>query len=361
MLDTNQYINFPFDQLVNFNLIENQEHYIDIVKPLFSKVDSQNLGYTIDNIKFTFNLKRQKFSDHESVIIICSKNNGHILDHALTKLDSTKDLYQHDILLIDDRSDSDEILQISEKFNTSYLRVDNSSNSFNYSVINNIGAAYAKYHNKDLIIFYNNDLWPANEESLSNIIAKHKIYKSDLTGAKLIYPLKSDYEQLGKPPHVLDQYLEKLYNTIQHGGIHFGVKQSSFTDKRRTYLSHDIVLAPYHSWRFYENNEIMASYDTRCFAVTGALHIIDTNKFIDIGGLNCTMSTSFQDIDLCVRMLQKKHSIHYIGSESMYHAESITHHNEKVTQTKDFISDNIMWDYTYGLSLPTILGLQHKS
>lgn len=360
MLEINQYISFPFDTISGYNLDKDIVHNIDIYKPTFTQVDQHNLSYTIDNNTFTFNLRRQRFSsDKKSILIICSKNNSQVLSFSLEKLKQSGDTYNHDILLVDDRSDNNSILNLSDQFNTSYLRIDNSSNIFNYSVINNIAASYAKYYNKDLIIFYNNDLWPSSNDTLSNIINKHHRHGATLSGVKLIYPSKTEYAILDKP-HILDRYMNQLYNTIQHGGISFGIRASSFVDNKRTYIAPNIVLIPSHTWRFYDNNEIMASYDQRCFAVTGALHIINTDKFINIGGLNCTMSTSFQDIDLCLRLFKNQEPIYYIGSEYMYHAESVTHFNEKITETKDFISDNIIWDYTYGVELPNIIGLQFR-
>lgn len=358
MLEINKYINFPFDQLLSLLNKDSTCGSIKVSKPVFVRAEEQNLGYTIDNISFEFQLKRNCFTNHKSIIVICSKDNGKILEYTLEKLKQTKDLYNHDILLVDDRSESHDIFDLSLKFNTSYLRIDNDANVFNYSVINNIAAAYAKYYAKEIIIFYNNDLWPSENSTLSNILDKHYRYNSTLTGCKLLYPSKAEYENLGKPPHILEKHLDQLYDTIQHGGIHFGIKMSSFIDKKRTFLSANIVLAPYHTWRFYSRNEVMASVDQRCYAVTGALHIVNTNKFIDIGGLNCTMSTSFQDIDLCVRLFKNKEPIYYLGSEHMYHAESLTHFREKMTEKPEFLSDNIMWDYTYGIELPNILGLQ---
>lgn len=357
MFDIQQYIRFPFDSLKGYgNFAENQKNEIHLDKIVFlNNENAQQIQKAIIRTEFKFELCRNRFTDKDSVIIICSKDNSNILDYTLSKIYQYEINNQHDILLVDDRSISDNILNLSDKYKTSYLRIDNNDNIFNYSVLNNIAASYAQYYNKKLLVFYNNDVWPSHENSFKNIIAKHKISNADLSGCRLVYPTESDYLSLGKPQHLLDSFIDKVYNTIQHGGIFFFFRKSWFLDNDG---KGQLVYVPNHLWRFYQHDHPIASSDSRCYAVTGAVHIIDTQKFIDIGGLNHSMSTTFQDIDLCMKLLENNMNINYIGSEYMYHAESITMLKENWHKKQQFISDNILWDYIWGPKLPKILGYQ---
>jgi len=331
----------------------------DIKTEILSIKNEQSLLCDVSYNTYTFELKRNRLDKNKkSIIIICSKDNSGILEYSLSKIKEYGINNDHDILLVDDRSADRSILNLSDDFEVSYLRIDNSHNCFNYSVINNIAAAYAKYYEKELLIFYNNDLWPSSKDTLPNIIKKHKEHNSGITGCKLIYPTKTEYQNMGKPEHILQQYINNAYETIQHGGISFVLKQSSFVDQKRKYISNQIVLAPMHQWRFFAKNTHMASFDAQCFAVTGAIHIINTDLYISLGGLDVRFAIAFQDIDICIRAIEKNINVTYIGTECMYHAESITNHKENTINTNTFTSDNILWDYIYGAKLPTILGLQ---
>lgn len=306
---------------------------------------------------YTFCLQRNRFNEqNKSIIIICSKDNANILEFTLKKLDDFEILKQHDVLLVDDRSSTSDILSLSDKYKTSYLRIENSDNSFNYSVINNIAVSYANIYNKELLIFHNNDLWPKDKNSLDNLIRKHFEYKSTISGCKLIYPSKEEYKEIGKPLHVLNDYIEQAYETIQHGGVFFLLRPSVFPDKNRFFGNSNLVLSPSHLWRFYDEDNHIASKDSLTQSVTGAIQIISTKDFISLGGLNIAMSIAFQDIDLCLKAIENNMTINYIGSETMVHAESITNAKEQVTKTIDFSSDHVLWDLLWGVKLPYLLG-----
>lgn len=327
----------------------------------FSIENRKQISCEAKNNKFTYCLKRNKLAEpNKPIVIICSKNNANILEFTLNKLKNCGTLDKYDILLVDDRSDTSEILSISEVYNTSYLRIDNSQNAFNYSIINNIAASYANFYNKKLLVFHNNDLWPENKDSLDNLIKKHIDYNSNISGCKLIYPSEKEYEQIGKPVHTLGSTINKIYGSIQHGGVFFVPRISAFTDNNRRYLSPELVLAPLHSWRFYSANTIMASKDSVSQSVTGAIHIVSTQDFISLGGLNTAMGTSYQDIDLCLKAIKNNMVVNYIGSETMIHAESITHSKENIIKTNDHLSDSILWDIIWGIELPQTIGQEKQ-
>lgn len=354
----NVYPIFHFDTTdINYNNADNGIN-IQRVFPVVSE-KSQAL-FTIKTDAYKFSLKRNRLNSNiENIIVILSKDNASILDHTLNILINNYNLDQkYDILLVDDRSVSQDILNLSDKYSISYLRIDNDANIFNYSNLNNIAALYAAHYNKKLIIFYNNDLWPDSVNTIDNLVNKHLSNKSDISGCKLLYPTKISYEYLGKPTHFLQNNLDQIFDTIQHGGIYFTPRQSSFFDPNRKYYGGNISLRPSHLWRFYNRNTILASTDSRCYAVTGAIQIINTDTFIKLGGFNTSLCSAFQDIDLCLKAIEHDLSVYYFGSEFMYHAESLTQAVEKDSFHKIINLDNIMWDALWGIKLPTILGYQ---
>lgn len=349
---------FPFeDFLKKTDYTENVLNQYQFECCLLTTKDNSIAGTIYTNL-VSHSLKRNRFDESKkTVIVICSKDQSTILRYSLDKLRSFNITKKYDILLIDDRSTED-ILSISDEFDTSYIRIDNESNKFNYSMINNIAVSYANFFGKTNIVFFNNDMWPKNEHTLDNIVNKHLQKESFVTGCKLIYPSKEQYIELGKPQHLLQEHLDKIYGTIQHGGIYFLPRQSVFVDKKRSYFSENFVLAPLHLWRFHEEQSGMASFDSQCYSVTGALQVVNTHEFIKLNGFNMIMAGAFQDIDLCVRAIKNNLGVWYIGSETMIHAESITNASERITQKPEFLSDNIAWDLTWGLEIPSIIGYQ---
>lgn len=351
------YTKFDFGLPIDFDT--NQTNTFGIVRPVLSVLDSNNIHCNIVEDNFTFCLHKNRFRDNVDIcFIICSKDNGKILDYTLNILQTYNIDKKYDILLVDDRSQTSDILNLSDKYNTSYLKISNNNDIFNYSVINNIAATYANHFGKQLVIFYNNDLWPSSDETIDNLIRKHIENKSDISGCKLLYPSKEMYDEIGKPTHILEPYLDQIHNTIQHGGIHFILKPALFLDSSRKYYGPNIVLAPSHSWRFFDPDTPMASFDTKCFAVTGAIQIVNINKFIELNGFNNGLCTAFQDIDLCIKAIENNNSVYYFGSEYMYHAESLTQAIEQNNYNKNIDSDNIMWELLWHTKLPNRLGLQ---
>lgn len=346
--------NFPTEFILS-DLQSDRLNNVNFNKTVFF-TENGRIGFDINANSYSYVLQLNNFTDKKSVIIICSKDNENILSYTLEKIKSYDLHKEYDILLVDDRSVSDSILSLAKEHNTSYIRINNDQNIFNYSIINNIAACYAKLFQKETLIFWNNDMWPDSYDSFRNIFDKHRLYKSGITGAKLIYPSIKEYEDIGKPQHLLEPYLDKIYSTIQHGGIHFIPKKSAFLDPRRKYLSSETVLAPSHTWRFFDKDLSIASSDNRCYSVTGALHIIDTDLFFEIGCLNIGLATAFQDIDLCIKALSHNKSIYYIGSETMVHGESLTNVKEKIFQSKELLSDELLWDILWGVDIPRILG-----
>lgn len=364
MPDISQDTLFPFDNfLSSFNSDENTENSFIFEKILLSVNNNEpnKINGHVKQNRYTFNLSRNRFTEKKSVIIICCKDNKEMIRFCLDKIVSNQINKEHDILIVDDRSFNNDVLDLSDEYMTSYLRIDNSENVFNYSILNNIAVSYLLKYNKELLIFYNNDLWPSTENTLPSIIEKHFKYESNLTGCKLVYPSKEDYTAIGDHKHLLNQIIDRIYHTIQHGGIFFTPKMSAFIDNNRTYGSSEISLAPSHLWRFYNKDANLASKDSACYAVTGALHIISIKDFMSLGGLNIGMGIAFQDIDLCIKAIEKNMNVNYIGSEYMYHAESITNAIEQVTQTNDFYSDHILWEILWGIKLPHMLGYQKIS
>lgn len=353
----NTYVKFPFIPLSeNVKFLEDNTYNITLPRVSFDSYNSetQKLDAILHNDTYSFNLKSDKFDPkNENVIITCIRDNANLLDFLLSKLKKIADSNNCDILVVDDRSINEDVYNIANKYSVSYLRIDNNANLYSYSMINNIGVAYANSFGKKYCLFWNSDMWPKDAKTLKNLIKKHHKYKATLSGTRLIYPSQKQYEEIFDGyDHVLGD-LSKIFGTIQHGGIVY-----------KHFLNHDPVnskrvfatpLRPIHQWRFYSSDYSLACIDTQATSVTGAYWMISTQDFIEAGGLNMSLPNTFQDMDFCLRLVTNNKSVFYIGSEFMYHAESIL--NKKFGNTEEgHLSDNLVYDYLWSSRIENVLG-----
>lgn len=284
------------------------------------------------NIKHTERKKRGK----KAPIAICVKDNPKILKLCLTKLKEINADSEFDIIVVDDRSKTQDIQQLAEEYDTHYIRVDNEINIFNYSMLNNIAAAFSSHLGYEDMICWNSDMWAEDLSCLLNIYQQHKDNNVAVTGARLLYPTKEEYEKyFSDYHHVLGDHIAKAFNTIQHGGIEY--------DIMRGVVEHKVIL-PLHSHRFAPADTPDACRTKITSAVTGALHVLNLEIFKTVGGYNPSLVNSFQDIDYCQKVTTTGFKVLYVGEEKLYHAESITNNSEGNISTPYALSDRILYE-----------------
>lgn len=345
-----QYLFFPFDDATSS--ITQEYSKIEIPTILLSLNQNNSIDFYEDRNTFTVFGKNIESANtqKQNVIIICIKDNPILLDFCLKQI-RLNDIDQYcDVIVIDDRPSNTDNEQIVQKYGYMYIRIINTSNIFNYSVLNNIGATYANKLSKKRLIFWNSDLWAENKNTLPNLLKKHINYNSAISGTKLVYPSQEYYNEIfPDKQHVLGKKLQSSYNTIQHGGIVYVSLKSHIYPKP--------LLHPIHQWRFYDRYHSLANIDTRCFAVTGALQIINTKDFLYLKGYCCSLYTAYQDIDLCQKAVKENIKVYYLGSEEMFHAETITNiDGQNNRQSSLWASDRLLYDYLWCNKLSNILG-----
>lgn len=298
-------------------------------------VDLSTMQVKNQPCKYT-TLFQDRTSNKENIIIICTKEMEQELTFVLNKINEYKIQKESDVLVIDDRPKNNNIKKICSQKKVSYLKITNNLNEFNYSAINNIAAAYAQILKFKTITFWNNDLWPSSKTSFQNILKKHKKLNSSITGTRLIYPKKEIYQEVFKRKNLVNSK-EDYFETIQHGGVGFYNQESIYKDST--------FPMPFHMFRFEKKDKDKSIEDLKNIVVTGALQIINLKDFISkIKGFKPYLATSFQDIDLCLNaMLVQKLNVNYIGSEYMFHAESITVNKQNHIGSERSKSDQILY------------------
>ena len=153
-------------------------------------------------------------------------------------------------------------------------------NGFNYSAINNFGAAYAK---GEFFVLLNNDIEIITKNWLEEMLGNCQRPEVGIVGARLYYP----------------------DNTIQHAGIVLGIDgiaANMFPGLRRGQEG------------YYHKAAIQLNYS----AVTAACLMVSKEVYQKVQGLEEQLAVAFNDLDFCLRVCR----VVYDPFVEAYHYES---------------------------------------
>jgi GT2 family glycosyltransferase len=279
-------------------------------------------------VKYACYFEKDKTWDkNKPTIIICVKDNIQLLEKTLENLNFFNVKNICNIFIVDDRSKLS-LKNITRNNFCSYLRIDNDK-GFNFSMLNNIAAFLCYKLGGNEIILWNSDLWCANEENLIKFIQRHRENNSTLSGSKLLYPPKNLSLYQNDDSENIKIYFPsmsgKWRETIQFGGTVW------------------INGNPHHAYRFKDKHNNLVNCDKGETSITGAFQMINLNDFIELGGLNPSLSKNYQDNDFCLKLLENKKLIFYFGKDiHFYHDESITLLAEGKND-KQLFSDSVLF------------------
>lgn len=156
--------------------------------------------------------------------------------------------------------------------------------TFNYSAINNFGVREAK---GDYLLFLNNDIEVITPDWIEQMLGNCQRPEVGIVGAKLYYP----------------------DNTIQHAGIIIGIGGIA---------GHAFLGLSRAKSGYLHKASLQMDYS----AVTAACMMMKAEVFREIGGFEEKLSVAFNDVDLCLRTVQKGYLVVYNPHVEMYHYES---------------------------------------
>lgn len=166
---------------------------------------------------------------------------------------------------------------------------------FNYSAINNYGAAFAK---GSYFILLNNDIELITPDWIEELLGNCQRPEVGIVGARLYYP----------------------DNTIQHAGIVVGIDgiaANMFPGLRRGQEG------------YYHKAAIQLNYS----AVTAACMMVSKELYEELHGLEEQLTVAFNDLDFCLRAGAAGYLVVYNPFVEAYHYESKTR-GEEDTQEK---------------------------
>ena len=220
-------------------------------------------------------------------IIIPTRDKMELLERCVTSILEKTIYNNYEIIIVNNHSVETVTEIYLEKLNkTSGFNVLKYDEQFNFSKINNFAVEHAK---GDYLLFLNNDTEIITPEWLEELVSIAQQKATGAVGVKLLFP----------------------DGTIQHGGVILGL---------RGIAGH----AFYKSPADYPGYMDLARVSRNCSAVTAACLLMRMDVFQEIGGFNCNLGVELNDVDFCLRIIEKGYNIVWTPHALLYHHESKT-------------------------------------
>lgn len=220
-------------------------------------------------------------------VIIPNKDEKDTLKKCLDSLLAKTEYRNFEILVVENNSETDEIFDYYREIDgRNGIHVVYWDREFNYSAINNFGAAQAK---GEYLVCLNNDMEIMDGGWLSELLSHCQRPGTGLVGARLYYP----------------------DDTIQHAGIIIGIggiAGSVFVGMKRSHTG-------------YMHRE---SLQQDLSAVTAACWMVSREAFDAVGGFEEQLAVAFNDVDFCLRLREAGYLVVYNPYAELYHYESKT-------------------------------------
>jgi GT2 family glycosyltransferase len=221
-------------------------------------------------------------------VVICTRDNGFLLDQLVEGLERTASANLADIVVVSNRTVDPHATAVHDRLAAAgrikLLRYDE---PFNFSAQSNLGAAASV---GDVLLFLNDDVVPMNSTWFRELIAPLEDPAIGVVGPLLFYP---------------DQ-------TVQHAGMYLGHNRLAGHALRGVRL-------PQGDCGF------LATAPRRVMAVTGAALAMRRADFEVLGGFDRTLfALHIQDVDLCLRA-------HFSGLAVVYNPRAVLLHMESVS------------------------------
>ncbi len=218
-------------------------------------------------------------------ILIPTRDNLPLLRQCLDSIRRTTDYKNYEIIVLDNESREPQTLQYFKE-PEDRVQIRHCPGRFNFSAINNKGAAGAK---GDFLLFLNNDTQVMRPEWLRAMIEQAQRPEVGAVGAKLLF----------------------ADGRIQHAGIVLGISGL---------VGHAFRHQPGHVKHYFGLSDVIRN----CSAVTAACMMMRRSAFEEVGGFEEQLSVEFNDVDLCLRLRQRGYLIVYTPLALLHHYESST-------------------------------------
>ncbi len=275
------------------------------------KLDAEVL-VPITSTQYIVNYKYQE--EPKVSIIIPTKDLAKLLRKCLNSI-YQKTIYKNfEVIVVNNNSSEKETYELFDYYKEKYdnFRVIDAMIPFNYSKLNNLAVKETK---GDYLLFLNNDTIIKTSKWL-NIMVGYAMQKHiGAVGVKLLYP----------------------DDTIQHAGVILGLGHCA---------AHAFAGENGGSYGMYGRLLVPYNYS----AVTAACMMVSKKKFMSVKGFDEKLKVAFNDVDFCLKLLDKKYYNIFLPQVVVYHFESKTRGYDTTTEKyqqllKEIDYLNSRWHY----------------
>ena len=269
-------------------------------KTIRSHFQRRNVSVEISQIRGEFWRVKYKISDPypKVSIIIPTKNQLEYLQKCINSIEKKTIYPNYEIIIVNNQSDNIDTINYLEKIKLNEeISVYDYNHPFNYSTINNFAVNLAK---GDVIAFINNDIEVISHDWLYELVSNAIRPNIGAVGALLFYP----------------------NGRIQHAGVILGIGGVA------GHIYHGLELG-------YIQKRGRACLTQNYSAVTGACMAIEKKKFIEVGGFKeVELPIAFNDIDLCIKLMETGYRNLWTPYAELLHHESMTRGYENTEEKK---------------------------
>jgi GT2 family glycosyltransferase len=216
-------------------------------------------------------------------IVIPTKNAPDHLERCLNSLFTLSTYPNFEVILVDNETDDPKALQTMRQHPIKRL---NFPGTFNYSRANNLGATYA---NGEYLVFLNNDTEVLTEDWLQQLLYYAEQPDVGAVGALLLFP---------------DM-------TVQHAGVVMGSRGTA-----------DHIMRGFPSNVDGYAGSLVCAREVS--AVTAACMMVRKHDFHQVNHFNEHFFTHYQDVDLCMQLVNAGKRIIFTPRAVLIHHESVT-------------------------------------
>lgn len=257
-------------------------------KAISEAIDRREVAGEMVSIQNGYYIPRYKIKKFDLVsIIIPTKNLAKVLDRCLESIFSKTTYPNYQIILIDNGSTENYSLKVIKDWQVKEplrLKVYQYDIPFNYSKINNYAIQFTegKY-----LLFLNNDTEVINADWMNAMVEQSQRHEIGAVGSLLLYP----------------------DNTVQHAGVILGM--GGLADHCHKNFKQD-------STHYFGQIQTINNY----LAVTGACLMCRKEIFYEVGGFEEELSIAFNDVDFCLKIIERGYRNIYLPHVKLYHHES---------------------------------------
>jgi len=218
-------------------------------------------------------------------IIIPTKDKLYLLKRCIDSILQKSTYKNYEILIVDNQSQELNTLEyLRDISKNSKVKVLEYNHPFNYSAINNYAVSKAR---GEVLILLNNDIEVITPSWIEEMLQHALRSEIGAVGAMLYY----------------DNF------TIQHAGVVLGLGGVA---------GHSHKYFPKDSLGYFGRLKATQNYS----AVTGACLMVKKSHFLEVGGLEESLKVAFNDVDFCLKLLERGYKNLWTPYAELFHHES---------------------------------------